>query len=318
MRAVGCAEHRRFAAIVAQKENERAFIEPCLVDRIEHAANRSIEPAHDGRRHPPLAVEMGEAFEIHLEGFLLQMRRHEGKVQKEGLRRMVADKRRGLLGDEIVHPALVHRPFGARGQWRVDVFSRRPDPAAELVKPASERTILALPEMPLADQGGLVAVIAEHLGQQRLPKIEGGGWAIERTVVFDAEPARIATGEDRRAGRRAARRDVGVVADGPRAGEPVEVGGGDVGAAGKAAIAHAEVVDEDHDYIRRRGDRPWGGAADRGDAPRDEPQGKRHRARRRLSRRTEAASTKAMPTTATVEGSGTTTACRPPPNTCWK
>ena len=164
MRAVGCAEHRRFAAIVAQKDNERAFVEPRLVDRVEHTANRSIEPAHDGCCHPPLAVEVGEAIEIHLQGCLLQMCRHEGNVQKEWLRGMVADERRGLLGDEIVNPALVHRPFDARDQWRVDVFSRRPDPAAELVKPACERTVLALPEMPLADQGGPVAVIAEHLG----------------------------------------------------------------------------------------------------------------------------------------------------------
>jgi ABC-type multidrug transport system fused ATPase/permease subunit len=79
--------------------------------------------------------------------------------------------------------------------------------------------------------------------------IERRRGAVERTVVLDAKPARIAAGEDRRAGGRATRRDIPARAHRPLAGEPIEVGCGNVGTTGKPAVADAEVIHEDHDDI---------------------------------------------------------------------
>ena len=195
VRTVRRAQHRWLAAVVAQEKHERAVVDAGGRNRIQHAAHRGIEPADERRRHPPFAVEVGEAVEIGLLGLLLEVRRHEGDVEEERPLGMVGDERRGAIGEHVVHPAGMDRPLGARDERRIDVFSRRPDPAAERIKTTVERPVVASAEVPLPDQSRVIALLAQQLRQQHFAEVHGRRGPVQRPVVFDAKPTRITTGE---------------------------------------------------------------------------------------------------------------------------
>ena len=115
-------------------------------------------------------------------------------------------------------------------------------------------------------------MLAEQLWKEHFAEVHARRRPVERPIVLDAESSRIPAGEECGPRRRAARGDIGVRADGPLAGQPVDARSGNVGAARETAITYAEVVDEDHNDVGRptnsrragdaRGQQPGDGSQD--------------------------------------------------------
>ena len=110
------------------------------------------------------------------------------------------------------------------------------------------------PEMPLADEGRVVAVLPDERGNRRMAwRQPGSGRAFSRQRLLqpDFQPLRIASG-DKRAPRRRAdrRRGVGTRELDALLREPIEVGRLVIGAAVAAQIAVAQIVREDEEDVR--------------------------------------------------------------------
>jgi hypothetical protein len=110
------------------------------------------------------------------------------------------------------------------------------------------------PEMPLADEGRVVAVLPDERGNRRMAWRQPGSGrpsSRQRLLQPDFQPLRVASG-DKRTSRRRADGCRGVGAREPDAllREPIEGGGLVIGAAMTAQIAVAQIVREDEEDVR--------------------------------------------------------------------
>ena len=109
------------------------------------------------------------------------------------------------------------------------------------------------PEMPFADQGGVVAVLPDERGDRWVAGRHSDGcrapsrqWLLQP----DVQPLRVASGEKRTSRRRAdGRCGVGARELDPLLGEPIEGGRLVLGAAITAQIAVAQIVREDEEDV---------------------------------------------------------------------
>ena len=153
-------------------------------------------------------------------------------------------------------------------QVRIEVVGERVEEAVEALEAAPERPLVVRSggarlvdrrEMPLADAHRVVAVGLQDLGERRRLLRDVAALARKAAVGVGeerhADAVVVAAGEQRRARRRAERRDVEVVVADALPGERVHRRRRDLGAVA-AEAAEADVVVEDDDDVRRAGPRP--------------------------------------------------------------
>ena len=110
--------------------------------------------------------------------------------------------------------------------------------------------VLGRAQVPLADQRGLVVGRLQVLREGR--RVREQSFATCQ-VALEAAALLVATGQEARArGRTDRGAHVAVRADDALRCEAVEVGRGDVGAAGEAEVGVAEVVGQDQQHVRSR------------------------------------------------------------------
>src|SRR5262249_54967375 len=142
----------------------------------------------------------------------------------------------------------------------VDRSDERPVLVVEAALPGPVLAV-GVAEVPLADDGGLVASLLEGLGKEPLVGAQPVGVAGPDDRGLQPVAERVAAGHQRRPRRRAKRLGGELLEPGPVRGELVDVGGADVRAV-KPDVLPAQVVGDDVEDVRPGGLGAAGSAED--------------------------------------------------------
>ncbi len=257
------------AAIVAREDHDRVPGHAGTVERIEHAADLLVQAGHDSRiGFLVAAVEIAECLRVVLgrdAGRLGRVRRpfpgpvrgREMQAHEEGLvgRREVADEPHRVVAEEIGEIAglVGQNVFVPQRVIMVEVVGRAAaDPVIVLVAAFERPVVRKEAEVPLADQGRVVALGAQQRRQRGMrwgePRHVGG----QRLFEADREPILVASGDQRRAGRRAdGRVRISLGEAKPVLRDTVDVRGREVRAAVAGQIRVAHVVGQDEEDVGR-------------------------------------------------------------------
>lgn len=170
----------RIGSVVAREHEQRVLARPASIERRDDPADRAIEARHLLGASP---ARLRERLSIQASAIDRRLRRRVRHVERDveeqrRVERLRADHALGFARDQLGRVAGLDRRLAvampveaAHALVRVGVDQTAVG-AVVVVEPAGERQVaaLALPEVPLAEHHGVVARVAQHLGDRALAR----------------------------------------------------------------------------------------------------------------------------------------------------